>query len=145
MVQSVNKIFEDIKKVVGTTKILTPIHSLYPGFNPEHWEKNETIMNEMELEKETMDLENKMVSVQGWSLVKFSQHFPMIYLANLNFALETMKTTVSPIPKPPKFYTAPETELSYACAVYLPLSIPLYPYSLLTSTCAFSFIFLPAS
>ena len=73
---------------------------------------------EMELEKETMDLENKMVSVQGWSLVKFSQHFPMIYLANLNFALETMKTTVSPIPKPPKFYTAPETELSYACAVY---------------------------
>ena len=36
----------------------------------------------MELEKETMDLENKMVSVQGWSLKKYRLHFPMIHLAN---------------------------------------------------------------
>ena len=82
--QSVIKIFEDIKKIISQTKMPSAV-ALYPGFNPVHWEKTEPILNETELDKETIALENRMVSVQGWSLLKFSQQFPMIYQANIIF------------------------------------------------------------
>ena len=59
--------------------------ALYPGFNPAHWDRIEPILDIKELDKEATALENKMVSVQGWNLIKFKQNFPMIYQAIIIF------------------------------------------------------------
>ena len=50
-----------------------------------HWNMTEPILDVTELDKEAITLENRMVSVQGWSLLKFKQNFPMIYQANIIF------------------------------------------------------------
>ena len=82
--QSVLKIFDDIKKIVGQTEMSSPV-ALYPGFNPAHWDRIEPILDVKELDTEYQELENKIISVQGWNRIQFKQNFPNIYQANILF------------------------------------------------------------